>query len=244
MFSSSKIYLYHQRHKVVLLDTANTEIFSQRYYQVYTKNLIAHKGTDNQILFEFVNQDQKRVDITGYEFTCRLISSDGTELLLEKPLEIVSAIAGQAKLVLTETELDPIMQSKIGFSIEYQSGALNEPVFVDDHAGGRGIIDVVDSIMPSFIESEILSIPDQSNISSILATDDKSLYTFQIDMDQFEGDITVEGASDVDGLWYEIQTENITLPIDLYYFNVYGYHPYIRLNINKISGEIKKVQYR
>jgi len=59
---TSKIYLYHQRHKVILLDTSG-EFFSRRFRQVYTKNLTAHRGTDNQILIEFVNQDQKRVDL-------------------------------------------------------------------------------------------------------------------------------------------------------------------------------------
>ena len=114
---STKIYLYHQRHRVVLLDTTG-DYFNRRFTQVYTKNLKAHKGTNNQILIEFVNQDQKRVDVTDKEFTCRLISHNGESVILVKQLEIVNALKGQTKLVLTEQELDNITSGTVGFSVE------------------------------------------------------------------------------------------------------------------------------
>jgi len=244
---STKIYLYHQRHKVILLDTSGA-YFSRRFRQVYTKNLIAHRGTDNQILIEFVNQDQKRVDVTGMEFTCRLISHNGNKLLLEKPLEMVQELQGQTKLVLSEQELDLIAPGKVGWSVEQVStGKPYEPVYVDDNAGGRGVMDVVDSIMPSFIESEILTIPDgqpgPTVVTSVLNTDDTDLHTFQIDMDQFSGDVVVEGAADIDGMWYEIQTENIVTS-DLHAFSVDGYHPYIRFSITTTAGTIELIQHR
>ena len=228
--STTKIYLYHQRHRVVLLDTSGA-YFSRRYRQVYTKNLIAHRGTDNQILIEFVNQDQKRIPITGKEFTCRLISHDGTTLLLEKPLVSVNDLTGQTKLVLTEQELDLIAPGKVSFSVEQTAdNALYEPVYVDDNSGARGVIDVVDSIMPSFIDSEVLTIPDGQTspyVSSVLNTDDTDLHTFQFVMDQFTGTIETYGATDPTGPWYLIATENI-VESDLHDTNVVGYHPYIR----------------
>lgn len=245
---TTKIYLYHQRHRVILLDTSG-EYFDRRYRQVYTRDLIAHRGTDNQILIEFLNQDQKRVDITGKEFTCRLISHDGSKLVLEKPLEIVNAERGQSKLVLTEQELDMIAPGEVGFSIEQTAdGALYEPVYVDDNSGGRGYIQIVDSIMPAFVASKILTIPDHgvntTYDSSILNTDDVDLITFQLDLNQFTGSVIVQGASDVDGLWYEIQTEDILTASDLHAFNVEGYHPYIRLNITETAGTVEQIQYR
>ena len=247
---STKIYLYHQRHKVILLDTSGA-FFNRRYRQVYTKKLIAHRGTDNQILIEFVNQDQKRVDVTGKVFTCRLISSDGEKLLLEKPLEAVNETEGQTKLVLTEQELDNIHPGLISFSIEQvATGDPYEPVYVDDNAGARGKIDVVDSIMPAFTASGILSIPDHgintTYVSSVLNTEDTDLFTFQIERDNFTGDIVVEGAADLDGQWYTIRTDNL-VSASLLTFNIEGYHPYIRFNITEdISnvGAITTILYR
>jgi len=244
---STKIYLYHQRHRVVLLDTTG-DFFSRRYRQVYTKNLTAHKGTDNQILIEFVNQDQKRVDVTDMVFTCRLISHNGEELLLEKPLEIVNPLRGQTKLVLTEQELDTITQQTVGFSVEQvATGKPYEPVFVDDNAGARGNIDIVDSIMPAFTASEILTIPDPgvntTYVSSELNTNDVDLHTFQFEMDQFSGTVVTEGATDTDGQWYTIDT-NIYALRDLNMFNVEGYHPYIRFNITETAGTITTITHR
>lgn len=243
---TTKIFLYHQRHRVILLDTTGA-FFSRRYNQVYTKTLIAHRGTDNQILIEFVNQDQKRVDVTDMEFTCRLISHDGNRLLLEKPLTMVNELVGQTKLVLTEQELDTMGPGLVGFSVEQVStGNPYEPVYVADNAGARGLIDVVDSIMPTFIASEIVTIPTPTTNpynSSILNTDATDLHTFQFDMDQFSGDIEVQGAADTDGLWYTIQTESLALS-DLHTINVSGYHPYIRFNITEVSGTVDQIQHR
>jgi len=291
---TTKIFLYHQQHRVILLDTTDPTIFEKRYNQMYTKNLIAHRGTDNRILISFVNQDQKRVDlrrktiadtpttagsfvvgseyciettgttdfvavgaITNFkvgtkftatgagtgtgtaslltyadlEFTFRLISHDGESLLLEKPLEIVNRAVGQTKLVLTEQELDLIAPGRVGFSVEQTAdGALYEPVYVDDNAGARGYIDIVDSIMAAFVASEILTIPQGQTpplVSSTLNTDDTDLLTFQITMSQHSGTILVEGATDTDGNWYEISSTT-AVESDIIAITVSGYHPYIR----------------
>ncbi len=247
---SSKIYLFNQRHRVILLDTSGA-FFSKRYNQVYTKNLIAHKGTDNQILIEFVNQDQKRVDVTGMQFTCRIISHDGEKLLLEKPLESVNDTEGQTKLVLTEQELDDFQSGLAGFSVEQIStGKPYEPVYVDDSAGARGVIDIRDSIMPAFTLSKTLTIPDHGiltqYVSSLLNTEDTDLHTFQLEMDQYTGVINIEGATDTDDLWYTIQTENLVLA-DLLVFNINGFHPYLRFNITDDvanTGSITKITHR
>jgi len=268
---------------------------------VYTKNLIAHRGTDNRILIEFVNQDQKRVDLrdktvgdtpidpsdivpgdnyvicelgntdwqaigashpvrkgntflatavgtgTGVakpvtyadmDFTCRLISHDGDTLLLEKPLTVVNRTTGQTNLVLTEEELDLIAPGKIGFSIEYTSdNALFEPVYVADNAGARGVIDVVDSVMPSFTASEVLTIPEgqvSPRVSSTLNTSASDLHTFQITMSSFTGTIETRGATDVDGLWYSINSDDVA-ESDMYVYTVEGYHPYIQFTFTEAT---------
>lgn len=248
----SKIYLYHQRHRVILLDTTG-DYFTKRYRQVYTKNLKAHRGTDNQILIEFVNQDQKPVDITGLEFTCRIIDREGEFLMLEKLLVIVNAERGQAKLVLTESELDAMHPQRAHFSIERTDNSdpdnLYEPVYVDDDAGARGNIELLDSIMPQFVESGTLTVPDiipaPDYMSSMLETNDQELYTFQLLLDDFVGDIEAQGGSIIDNTWYTIDSFTFTNETGPAIFNVTGYHPYIRLSItNNTNGKIDEIRYR
>ena len=244
----SQIYLFHQRHRVILLDTSG-EFFSRRYNQVYTKNLKAHKGTDNRILIEFVNQDQKPVDVTGMQFILRLISTAGDSLLLQKELLIVNALKGQTNLILTEAELDRINSGTIGFSIE-QVAVFNEPVYVDDNAGARGNLEIIDSILPTFVSSTEVTFPDGQDpvtfVSSLIDTDDSKDATFQIQLTDFIGDITIQGATDVDGLWYDI----VTLPFPeattaLQGMGIPGVHPYLQLSItNNTAGTIDNVLYR
>lgn len=219
---------------------------------MYTKNLTAHRGTDNQILIEFVNQDQKRVDVTGMTFTVRLISADGTELLLEKNLEdltnaVTARQAGQMKLVLLQSELDVIQPGKISYSIEQTNAALDKPIFVDEIAGARGVIDIYDSILPSFVPSTEVVVPLQITLpylSSIIREPDKGQLTFQIVMDQFVGDIIVQHESDLSNAWTTLQTETILTATNLYTFNLIGYYNVIRLALNPTSGSVTKITYR
>jgi len=312
MSSTTKIYLYNQCQRVVLLDTTG-EYFSRRYNTVYSKTLKAHRGTDNQILMQFVNQDQKRVDlrtehittttvtagsfVVGLEytiltvgttdftligsadnnigtlftstgigagtgtadndvstyhdmtFTCRLISTDGEKLLLQKFLTPVNLTQGQTKLILTESELDKIAPGLISFSVERHLDnehlpIINEPVFVDDNSGGRGNMEILDSILPAFTASKVLTLPVPFiNITSILDTDDTDLHTFQFDLDQYTGDIVAEGASDPTSAWYTISTSSLTLS-DLFSLNIAGYHPYIRFTFIQTSGTVTQILYR
>ena len=79
MYSTS-VYLFTPR-QIVVFFSGNS---ARRYQLVYAKNLKLNKGVDNKLQFQFLNQEQKPVDITNLEITFRLISYDGTEILLRK----------------------------------------------------------------------------------------------------------------------------------------------------------------
>ncbi len=237
--------LYHQRHKVLLLDTSG-DLINRGYNKVYSRNLTASKGTDNQIIIDFINQEQKRVDITGIVFTCRIISYDGESLIIEKDLEIINPLVGQAKLVLTEQELEGIIPGKMGFSLEQNGTGINEPVYVDENAESRGVINIVDSIMPKFVASPELTIPAHASspyVTSIINTEAVSLHTFQLELDNFTGSIDIEGAASNDNNWYTISTENLVDSSNIL-LNAEGYHNFIRFTITETSGTIIKIIYR
>ena len=82
------------------MDTGAGETFIYRYDPVYAKRLTINKGVDNTILFEFVNQEEKPVNITGSTFIFRAISQAGTKLLVEAPLTILNGATGRAKVTL------------------------------------------------------------------------------------------------------------------------------------------------
>ena len=84
MYTTS-VYVYTQRQIVVLL-SGNSP---RKYMPVYAKPLTLHKGVDNKIQFQFLNQEQKPVDITGKSITCRILKYDGRPFLFEELLAAV-----------------------------------------------------------------------------------------------------------------------------------------------------------
>ena len=155
---STTAYLYQQKTKVLLIDTSG-DYFTMRYDPVYAKKLTINKGVDNVILFEFINQDEKPVNITGSQFTFRVIDQQGAELINETPMTILNAQYGRAKVTLPAGDLDALRAQPASYSITRYSGNLTEAVFVDAQAQARADVDIMDSVYPEFFPSAHCTIP-------------------------------------------------------------------------------------
>ena len=156
---STQVYIYQQITRVLLMDTGAGETFIYRYDPVYAKQLTINKGVDNVLLFEFINQQEKPVNITGSTFLFRVISTAGDELLLEKPMVTLNATTGRAKVTLTSAELLEVLAQPANYSIQRSSGNLVEAVFTNAQAGARAPANIVDSILPQYVPSAPLTIP-------------------------------------------------------------------------------------
>ena len=141
------------------MDTGAGETFIYRYDPVYAKQLTINKGVDNVLLFEFINQQEKPVNITGSDFLFRAISTAGSEILVEKPMVILNAATGRAKVTLTSADLLEVLAQPANYSIQRVSGNLTEAVFTNAQAGARAPANIVDSILPQHVPSAPLTIP-------------------------------------------------------------------------------------
>lgn len=256
---STTAYLYQQIQKVLLVDISGA-YFNVRWQPVYAKNLKLNLGVDNVILFQFQNQDQKPVNISGATFTFRMISQNGESLLYSKELVSLNNQLGRAKVTIPAADTARFQAQPASWSLEVSSGVLDQAVFTDDYAGARGDIDIVDSVFPAFVASQELTIGAQApsnNIyyTSTVATDGSSLTTFQIDTSRFTGNLTAQGATTTDNEWYnvdvrDLNTGNIVANLtfnnatDKLGINVEGFHPYIRLEFGIASGNITNILYR
>lgn len=231
---STPVYLYQQINQVLLIDSLGVgTVFQRRWNPVYAKNLTLNKGVDNVLLFEFVNQDQKTVNITGSTFRFRVINTAGNSLVLEKTMTTISPVVGRVKVTISAEESLLLPSDPCSYSIERESGNLGEAVFVDDQAGGRGTIDIVNSVFPEFVPSQTVTIPDiygpqeysfynnnqlldrsqprsfpSSGIdieryTSHVPTNGQSLTTFRLSMLNFTGNIKAQYASDYQSPWYD-----------------------------------------
>ena len=239
----------------------------------YAKPLTLHKGVDNQIQFKFLNQEQKPVDITGKEITCRIINSTGKEILLNKALEAQLPKTGLAVLTVNAAEIEGIDPQKCSYSLEIPVGDFDFPVFVDQNAGARGTMNIVNSVLPSFVPSYPVSIPTSqvfpnvSNIanansapityfSSIINTKDNPILTIQTTYSDYYGNVKIQGSTIVDGDWYTIDSftyantanvANVITPVTTtgtVGYTVTGYHPYVRVEYSSNCGNVTNILTR
>lgn len=229
---------------------------------VYAKPLTLHKGVDNQIQFQFLNQEQKPVNITGKEITCRILNYEGNAILLRKALTLQLPATGICALILNAADIEDIDPQKCYYTLEIPVDSFDYPVFVDQNAGARGIINIVDSILPSFVPSYEVSIPTgqpfpnlnpnanansnaQTYYSSVISTDDNPILTFQTHYEQYYGNVVIEGSSIGNGDWYTIATDsNLSNVSDTKGYTVRGFHPFVRMQFVSNTGAVTNILTR
>lgn len=230
---STTVYLYQQTTRVLLVDT-DGGYFSARYDPVYAKSLTINKGVDNVLLFEFINQDQKPVNITGSTFVFRVINQAGDELLFQKNCEVLSATTGRVKVVLDTTDTINIQAQPASYSIERIAGNYVQAVYVDANSQARADCNIVDSILPQFQPSQPITIPDiygknqfvsaaptsypdwalnpqpinsiqpTEFYSSQIETTGAAFTTIKFDLDHFTGAIKVQAAENYESVFHDV----------------------------------------
>ena len=230
---STTIYLYQQIIKVLLVDTSGG-YFTARYDPVYAKQLTVNKGVDNVLLFEFINQEEKPVNITGSSFVFRLMNQTGDQLLVEKPMVTLSATLGRVKVVLDNADTINITAQPGSYSIQRTAGDYVQAAYVDANSGARADCNIVNSVFPAFVPSEILTIPTiygkaqqlvpgptnwpdwalypqpvnttqlTEFFSSHIPTNGQSLTTVKMDLDHFTGTVKFQAADTYESVWYDV----------------------------------------
>lgn len=248
MYSTS-VYIYTPRQTVVVY-SGNS---SRRYQLVYAKNLRLNKGVDNKIQFQFLNQEQKAFDITDKEITFRLINQTGTTVLLQKALTNTLALNGLCELVATSADIEDIDTQFCSYSLEFTDAGFTLPAFVNSESSARGVMQVVDSVLPGHIPSFNITIPShpQANAttvtyySSVLNTADSPVLTIQPFMAAFSGILQVQGSTTGTTDWYNIGNAHsylYTTQTDGY--TITGFHPFVRIKILSTEGDITQILAR
>jgi len=227
----------------------------RRYQTVYAKTLKLHKGVDNRLQFQLINQDQKPINVTGKELSFRIISDDGTKLLFSKMLTNVVALNGIVQLDTIDTDLIDIKSQHCHYSIEISDTTTDFAVFVDHNSGARGGLQIVDSVMPNFTPSNLINVPNHqlptptgpavTYYSSIFSAREGFNVTAQIYFDNYSGTMQVQGSTVADVDWYEIG--NVTTYIeqmDCATVNITGFHPYMRVKFVSTGGDATQIYTR
>jgi hypothetical protein len=230
---------------------------------VYAKPMTLHKGVDNQLQFQFLNQEQKPVDITGKEITCRIINYEGNEVLLQKALTITLALTGLAELIVESDEIQTVDAQSGYYSLEFKADPTSidpgKPVFVNSESAVRGVMNIVNSVLPAFVASRVVTIPTydlpvQDANTNYTASNDPQQFPFyssqfpnsgpltmiQAEFENFNGQVQLQGSTvGVDSLqnpWYNIgNTMTYVGQYGAAIYPVEGYHPWLRLQFSNIA---------
>jgi hypothetical protein len=201
---------------------------------VYAKQLTVNKGVDNVLLFEFINQEEKPVNITGSTFMFRLMNQTGDQLLVEKPMVTLSATLGRVKVVLDNADTINITAQPGSYSIQRTAGDYVQAAYVDANSGARADCNIVNSVLPAFVPSEMLTIPTiygkaqqlvpgptnwpdwalypqpvnttqlTEFFSSHMPTNGQSLTTVKMDLEHFTGTVKFQAAETYESVWYDV----------------------------------------
>ena len=224
----------------------------------YSKTLNLHRGVDNRLQFQFLNQEQKPVSVVGKTITCRILNYDGTQVLIKKALTPDLPVTGILSLILNAAEIENIPAQKAYYTLEIPDGQFDFPVFIDQNMGARGDLNIVNSVLPSFVPSEIVTIPtgqefpnlhsntssNYTYYSSVINTQDNPILSIQAQYNEYEGNIVIQGSTLVDSDWYTITTEEYSNISDTKGYTINGFHPFVRLQFNSDQGEVDNILAR
>ena len=145
---ATKIYLYKQSQLGIFFnrDSDNGILNSQRNRYMYSGILKATKGVDTVIEFQFLDQNQKPVNLESTPLTFKLISSEDNSALLSKGMAVTVPEKGKATITLTDTDLSNIDTQRAKYSVTRVKSGLTELAYVDDNAGSQGYIDILPEV--------------------------------------------------------------------------------------------------
>jgi hypothetical protein len=223
----------------------------------YSKILTIHRGVDNRLQFQFLNQEQKPVSVLGKEITCRIINYDGTKVLISKILTADLPVTGIMSLYLTAAEVENIETQKAYYSLEIPQGSFDFPVFIDQNGGARGDVNIIDSVLPSFVPSQMVTIPTgqpfpnlynnsntQTYFSSVINTQENPILSIQTKYNEYSGNVVIQGSTEVDANWYNITEENYANTTETKGYTIIGFHPFVRVKFVSDQGEVEQILAR
>ena len=254
-----KIKLLDEEHQVEILKEAkdileNQGIFleNQEAIEIFEQNGIARDGNHFSIPADVVDKCLKSAPskITLYDREGKesmTLQKDQIHydpgsaaifILDEKTGEIREAISKDfARFSKIVGHLDNIEAQKANYSITFDRNSLTEAVYLDDNAGARGTLSIVDATHPEFTASTSVE-------GTSVWQPEQYLQTIQYTNDGFEGTITVQGSTTGND-WYDVTSATYSAAdSNTHYINAEGLFPYMRLSFNTVAGTVGSILVR
>jgi hypothetical protein len=129
-----KAYLYNQK---VVVQVFDPTIFTTRNRQVYSRPIKVYQGIDNPIQVIVMNQDQKKVDLTGYAMQADIQDPTNQVTVTSYAVTWANIQSGLGQFTIDSTTVNSLEQRfyKLTFRTINVATDIEKPVYVDDNYG-------------------------------------------------------------------------------------------------------------
>lgn len=267
----NSVYLYPN--KIDVFTNALTSWTTERYRQVYNRNLKIFRSVDNRVDLQVRNSDEKAANISNSTLVFNLVTRDTKDLILSKDCTVVDATKGKVYVILTETETLSLESGFYNFTVTQEVRTTVDedyyvtsrtPMYIDSQYGviatlevsGDVFGDVADTLeINKFARINPASTGELDPVyitSSIIDTNrydtPSSLHTFQFYVsNNYVGTAVIQGSLEEGGTPNDATWTNITTafdPASEKYKNIVGKWNFLRIRHYPTAGTIDKVLYR
>jgi hypothetical protein len=220
------------------------------------------KGLRNTLRFNFINGDQRPIDVSDKEFVFKIFDSYTNKELLSQDVTILDdgetySLKGQTSVTLSGDLTRDFTSGHYRYSLLRKNGVELSPVYTDGASKLFGELEVEDGIVAKFIPSESLTfLQGQNNLYTagpVSANRDgkgnNNLHTFQLYFTNFTGNFKIYSTLDNSSSnpnWAEISSTdytNRTTPLSINLTDMRNV-TYFRFEYTPESGSIDKVLFR
>lgn len=273
------VYLYPNR----ITAYTSSSWTNERVRRVYNRNVKIYLGTDNTLEFQVKNGDQKPISIEGSYLVFSLFSIDANKLIIEKDCTVLSNNQGKVKIDISEEELYDISLGYYSYSLIQETRSYSgnnyvvtssKPLYIDEQFGAYSTVEVVGDVKGNIKASTTVQEFNYTNPAALGETDPKfytssiidanpnttfakSLHTFQIFLDNYSGEIKIQGSISEGAnpkIWSDLTSEDdsssaisLTNQSQPIYKNIKGKFNWFRLIHTPSTdnlGSLDKIIYR
>ena len=129
-----KAYIYPNTAEVQIFDPT---IFTTRNRQVYSRPIKVYQGIDNPIQVIVMNQDQKKVNLTGYTVQASIQDPTNQVTIETYAVTFANVAIGQGTFTLDKGTINTLENRfyKLTFKTIKTSDSTEQPVYIDDNYG-------------------------------------------------------------------------------------------------------------
>jgi hypothetical protein len=127
-----KAYIYPNTAEVQVFDPT---IFTTRNRQVYSRPIKVYQGIDNPIQVIVMNQDQKKVNLTGSSMTVQIQDPTNQTTIHSYPITWANIMLGQGNFTVDKATLANLENRFYTLTFQANTAGNVKPVYINDNYG-------------------------------------------------------------------------------------------------------------